>query len=165
MSAEGTWGMCEAGLPGQAPWPPHPPSGPSSPGQGRDGDPSVTPTGTGGKSMRGLTIGVASVLAMLQLAHCVCPALVGLALYLTAGLAAATFCAVGAEPLCPCLRARGLGSQGYQSWEDCFIPWSHPLLLQTSPCSDSSPHCLAEIPARPRPFAHAVLEPVSLPPI
>lgn len=101
MPAEGTRGTCEAGLPGQAPWPPHPPSGLSSLGQGRDGDPSVTPMGTGGESMRGLTIGVASVLAMLQLAHCVCPALIGLALYLTARLAAATFCAVGAEPLCP----------------------------------------------------------------
>lgn len=101
MPAEGTWETREAGLPGQAPWPPHPPSGPSSPGQGRDGDPSVTPMGTGRESMRGLTIGVASVLAMLQLTHGVCPALVGLALYLTTRLAAAMFCAVGAEPLRP----------------------------------------------------------------
>ena len=101
MPAEGTWGTHEAGLPGQAPWPAHPPSGPSSPGQGRDGDPSVTATGTGRESMRGLTVGVASVPAVPQLTHGVCPALVGLALYLTARLATAMFCAVGAEPLRP----------------------------------------------------------------
>ena len=51
--------------------------------------------------MRGLTVGVASVPAVPQLTHGVCPALVGLALYLTARLATAVFCAVGAEPLRP----------------------------------------------------------------
>lgn len=51
----------------------------------------------------GSAMGVTSILAVLQLAYCVFPALRHLALYLTARPAATTFCAVGAEPLCPSL--------------------------------------------------------------
>lgn len=70
----------------------------------------------------GLTIGLASVLAILQLTHCVRPALGEVTLHALARPAAATLCAVGAEPLCPRLGARDPESQRHSSWGPPSFP-------------------------------------------
>ena len=85
--------------------------------QGRDWNLGVTSTlkacQVGTEYGEGLTMGVTSVLVVLQLAHRVCPTLRGQALHTTARPTATTFCAIGAEPLCPSLGARNWGSQHY----------------------------------------------------
>lgn len=108
--------------------PPHPPSGlPGLPWSREGWGPWCHTHVDRWEQPEGLTIGVASVLAILQLAHCMCPALIGLALRPTARLAAAMFCAVGAEPPRPWLRERGPESRGCSSWADSVIPCCSPL--------------------------------------
>ena len=102
----------------------------------------------GGVACReGLTIGLASVVAVLQLAHCVSPTLRDLALHPTARPAAATFCAVRAEPLCPRL---GAGGPELDTIALGTLPPSPPHLQTSLGAYSSSSHGPAREPCSPQ---------------